>query len=207
MIINNKLVYAGPTGGRIMKRRIITVRHFLLRTIGALTALLMVSGVQGATVWTGPDVIFTKDNFADWTQPANQDFLTSNVILTRGDKGSLCNFAASDPCDSEGGSPFGPFPSDTEWAIGDLADWSILTYNPSLHNLTGSMPNFTLNTYVAHLITDDIYLSVEGLQWTSGSSGGAGFSYSRSTAVPVPAAVWLFGSALGLLGWIKRKAA
>lgn len=26
------------------------------------------------------------------------------------------------------------------------------------------------------------------------------------TLVPVPAAVWLFGSALGLLGWMKRKA-
>ena len=27
------------------------------------------------------------------------------------------------------------------------------------------------------------------------------------TNVPVPAAVWLFGSALGLLGWMKRKSA
>jgi hypothetical protein len=25
--------------------------------------------------------------------------------------------------------------------------------------------------------------------------------------VPVPAAVWLFGSALGLMGWVRRKAA
>jgi hypothetical protein len=30
---------------------------------------------------------------------------------------------------------------------------------------------------------------------------------NMSTAViPVPAAVWLFGSALGLLGWIRRRA-
>jgi len=25
--------------------------------------------------------------------------------------------------------------------------------------------------------------------------------------VPIPATVWLFGSALGLLGWMQRKAA
>jgi hypothetical protein len=38
-------------------------------------------------------------------------------------------------------------------------------------------------------------------------SGGAGFIDDISaTVVPVPAAVWLFGSALGLLGWMKRKA-
>ena len=25
------------------------------------------------------------------------------------------------------------------------------------------------------------------------------------TVIPVPAAVWLMGSALGLLGWVRRK--
>jgi len=35
--------------------------------------------------------------------------------------------------------------------------------------------------------------------WTS--------SYFTASAVPVPAAVWLFGSAIGLLGWIRRRAA
>jgi len=42
------------------------------------------------------------------------------------------------------------------------------------------------------------------------ASGGAGFADDMSatlTAIPVPAAVWLFGSALGLLGWMRRKTA
>ena len=32
-----------------------------------------------------------------------------------------------------------------------------------------------------------------------------GFS-GTATVVPVPAAVWLFASALGLMGWIRRRA-
>jgi hypothetical protein len=31
-------------------------------------------------------------------------------------------------------------------------------------------------------------------------------NYSSSALVPVPAAVWLFGSGLGLLGWFRRRA-
>jgi hypothetical protein len=33
-----------------------------------------------------------------------------------------------------------------------------------------------------------------------------GANYMTFTVVPVPAAVWLLGSALGLLGWIRRRA-
>ena len=33
------------------------------------------------------------------------------------------------------------------------------------------------------------------------------FATFETATVPVPAALWLFGSALGLLGWMRRKAA
>jgi hypothetical protein len=35
---------------------------------------------------------------------------------------------------------------------------------------------------------------------------GIELTFHQDTVVPVPAAVWLFGSALGLLGWMRRKA-
>ena len=41
-----------------------------------------------------------------------------------------------------------------------------------------------------------------------GSQGGEAMTFSvNNPAVPVPAAVWLFGSALGLLGWVRRRVA
>jgi hypothetical protein len=29
--------------------------------------------------------------------------------------------------------------------------------------------------------------------------------FQFGTVVPIPATVWLFGSALGLLGWVRRR--
>ena len=40
----------------------------------------------------------------------------------------------------------------------------------------------------------------------SGVDAGMALVVADASVVPVPAAVWLFGSALGLLGWIRRRA-
>ena len=36
--------------------------------------------------------------------------------------------------------------------------------------------------------------------------GGYNISFAGFHSIPIPAAVWLFGSALGLLGWFRRRA-
>lgn len=60
---------------------------------------------------------------------------------------------------------------------------------------------------------DYLYLyNVFGNTDTMSSPSEAGFeewaaSTGGTTFVPVPAAVWLFGSALGLLGWSRRRTA
>jgi len=42
---------------------------------------------------------------------------------------------------------------------------------------------------------------------TVGTMGQPGIDNIVVTAVPLPAAVWLFGSALGMLGWIRKRQA
>ncbi|MGI9331159.1 MAG: hypothetical protein ACR2QB_10645, partial [Gammaproteobacteria bacterium] len=39
----------------------------------------------------------------------------------------------------------------------------------------------------------------------AGLDAGAALISADATVVPVPAAVWLFGSALGLLGWVRGR--
>jgi hypothetical protein len=49
-------------------------------------------------------------------------------------------------------------------------------------------------------------LEYEGEFDSNTTNTSYGIYLVRSTAVPVPAAIWLFASGLGLLGWFRRKA-
>jgi len=52
---------------------------------------------------------------------------------------------------------------------------------------------------------DGTTLIINSADWV-GDPGAAGIQMEFTAAIPVPAAVWLFGSALGLLGWARRRA-
>ena len=152
-----------------------------LTTLLTLFLTLAFVSTSAADIWDGPSITFTKGDFVDETDPANQDFLTPNVIITRGDFQGIFNIAQEGVYQS--GSP-----ADTEWAFGTTADIGSLTFQDwdLWHGLN---PLSTLGQEaVLHLISEDIYIDIMFTAWTQG--GGGGFSYIRSTqgAIPEPAA-------------------
>lgn len=144
--------------------------------------ILTTTQSEGQTVWTGPTTTFTKVDFADWTLEANQDRITDNVWITRQNFRGLFNIAI----ESAAGStyvPDNPAPSDTEWAYGTTANYSSLAYQ-NMSGLIGENFSTVVNDgqdLVVHLITDDIYIDLKFISWTSGAENGGGFSYMRST--------------------------
>ena len=106
-----------------------------------------------------------------------------------------------------GPSPFGPF--DALVVLYDPGGAPVFANDDSFLPIdTGSDPGGTLDSFL------EIVLPVGGL-WAIEVDDAvfgpipAGGEYILNVSlapIPVPAAVWLFGSALGLLGWIRRKA-
>lgn len=138
-------------------------------------------------IWGGPKITFEKINGSDWLSAANQDLLTNNVILTRANNNQgMFNIAKENSYNSFS-------PNDTEWARGTTANFSALRFS-NWYNAIRGCPICNINTnFVIHLITDDIYIDVKILSWSSTSGGG--FSYQRSTPNPfLPASLSNFNA-------------
>lgn len=153
-----------------------------------ITIMIFISNVNqmnAQTEWTGPMITFTKADMADWTLEVNQDRITNNVWITRQDQWSIFNIAQGDISAATNCNEGQP--NDTEWAFGTIADGvQNLTFGTFLGdtfvdcNFGTNGNNLVGQDAVLHLITDDIYIDIKFLSWTSGGGGG-GFSYERST--------------------------
>lgn len=145
----------------------------------ALTATIGLA-THAATLWTGPTIAFTKPANADWTLPVNQDRLTASVWITRQSIRGLFNIK------TESAYLENLSPADTAWAFGTLANYASLTYAPwQIWNATNP-PAMVGQPAVLHLISEDIYLSVQFTAWGQGFGGGGGmFSYTRSTPADI----------------------
>jgi hypothetical protein len=128
---------------------------------------------RASTLWTGPTIIYNQPT-PDPTQVSNQDRITPVVWLTRATSKGLFNAFS----ETNAGTLS---PADTEWAFGTPANYATLHYTNWLMWLNGASPTSLVGKQVMlHLISEDIYISLEFTLWASGNVGG--FTYQRSTA-------------------------
>lgn len=136
--------------------------------------LLVSKLVVAQTTWNGPTMTFTKTDNADPTLAENQDQITTNVWLTRGNSGGQLYNAKTESDSSKSTSP-----DDTQWALGTTSNIGTLTF--STFRGTSKPQDAVGQNMVLHLVTDDIYIDIKITSWTSGRNSGGGFSYERST--------------------------
>ena len=138
-----------------------------------VTVTISLEAPSPFNIWDGPDFTFTKADGASPNDAANQDRLTDNVIITRGNSGGQIYNIASETAASQSSSPAG-----TEWAEGSIDDIANLTFRP--FRAAVSRPRDVVGkNLVLHLIEDDIYLTVRFTSWSTQRAGG--FSYVRSS--------------------------
>lgn len=149
---------------------------------GVIAVMFIGSAASGSaqTIWSGPDVVFAKAAFADPMDAANQDRLTANVAITRGNVQGIYNAVAENSYASNSS------PSDTEWALGKTSDIGSLSFADWRTTANNNPPSLVGQDMVLHLITDDIYIDLEFTAWGIGGASGGNFSYIRTSAIPEP---------------------
>ena len=127
---------------------------------------------SSSNIWSGPMVQFSEADGADFTQETNQDRITSNVWITRGNGGQIFNIAKENSAD-KGDSPEG-----TLWAKGNVDNIDNLTFKPFRLGV-GQPKDVVGSDLVLYLVDENIYLSVKFTSWSQGQKGG--FAYERSS--------------------------
>src|SRR5262245_1359888 len=140
--------------------------YFVVVQCGSFLSLVMggLSSSGAPTIWTGPQTTFTKAASADPTQAANQDRLTPNVWITRGNTAGLYN-AKTETSFSHFSSP-----ADTEWANGTTANYNSLSYtdwNTWAKSINTSPPGTIGVNAVLHLKSENIYIDIKFTSWGS----------------------------------------
>ncbi|GAA5020163.1 hypothetical protein GCM10011506_05330 [Marivirga lumbricoides] len=122
-------------------------------------------------------VSFEKKNYAETSEPANQDRITDNVWITRDVSQGIFNIKQEN-------SYIGSSPLGTEWVdeSTQIALSDDLTYS-GWRSAHGGCPSCMIGeTYSMRTTDDNRYFDIELSQWTEGGNGG-GFAYTR-TEVP-----------------------
>ena len=129
---------------------------------------------ENATVWRGKTLIFTKKDGANPSQISQQDRISGEVWLTRGNDGKQIFNIKKNSSANKNTSPEG-----TMWALGTIDDVADLQFFNFRALDEGKPKNLLGKNLVLHLVEEDIYLSVKFTSWSQDKKGG--FAYERST--------------------------
>ncbi|MEM6771747.1 MAG: hypothetical protein AAF597_14285 [Bacteroidota bacterium] len=124
------------------------------------------------TIWSGPSITFTKANNADPNDAANQDRITDNVWITRGNDGGQIYNAVTESMAEQNSSPAG-----TQWARGTTANLNDLTFGTFRSTIRPQ--NVVGQDLVLLLTEENIAIDIRFTSWSRSMAGG--FTYSRST--------------------------
>ncbi|MEO0573554.1 MAG: hypothetical protein AAF039_17765 [Bacteroidota bacterium] len=125
------------------------------------------------TIWTGPTITFQKSGGADPALAENQDRISGNVWITRGNSGGQIYNAVSETQANMDLSPTG-----TLWARGTTANLQNLTFNRFRATLDKPKDNIGVNL-VLLLVEENIAIDVTFTSWSQQQVGG--FAYERSS--------------------------
>ncbi len=129
--------------------------------------------ISEVTVWSGPDIAFVKADDASPDVEANQDRITNNVWITRGNEGGQIYNVREESSSTKETSPAG-----TAWAVGTTANLENLTFAP-FRTAVDKPQEVVGQDLVMMLIDDKIAIDVRFTSWSSGKNGG--FAYERSS--------------------------
>ena len=154
------------------------------RVLVAAACIFLPAGpAPAAEVWTGPEIVFSRPAKTGPPLPQCEDAVSDSVRLTRAATRGLFNAVSEERYRS-------PSPADTEWA------WDLAGFNTGLEITAANQANLTFNIWVTahdknppaavgipgvlHLMSEDIYLDIEMMEWADGGGAGA-FAYRRGT--------------------------
>ncbi|MEM7655039.1 MAG: hypothetical protein AAF399_02830 [Bacteroidota bacterium] len=125
------------------------------------------------TIWTGEIVSFEKESGADPTLEENQDRITDQVWITRGNDGGQMFNAVTESASIKASSPAG-----TLWAKGTTDNLADLTFEP-FRAAVGNPQQVVGEDLVLLLEEENIAIDLKITSWAQNQQGG--FAYERSS--------------------------
>lgn len=122
-----------------------------------------------------PAVKFLKKDYANYRLSENQDYINSDLIITRANQQGIFNIAGEESFQNES-------PMNTLWQYGLTKELNPSDYEP-WRDAVGGNPPLMINNPISMVdITNLSFYDILFTAWTPGGNGG-GFSYER-TEVP-----------------------